>query len=60
MILKYNSCNTQFNDNTNVIAITGLYKMLTAMMLGLVFRKEYIVWSQLKPPLLFEILLLVV
>lgn len=34
-LVKYSNYNTQFSHNTSVIPITGVYSMLTIMMLGL-------------------------
>ena len=46
-LAKYSSCNIHFNHNINVIPITGLYDMVTVMMLGVPSRREGI--SGLKP-----------
>lgn len=60
-LAKYSECNAQFNDNSNVIPLPGIYKMLIiTIFLFQIIRKEYMDRSQLKVIGVFEILLLVV
>lgn len=41
-LAKYSKYNAQFNDNSNVIHLPGVYKMLTiSIFLSHITRKEY-------------------
>lgn len=58
-LAKYSNCSAQFNRNTKVIPITGLYNMLTVTMLGVPSHQEgRRGLEQLEPIALFEILVL--